>query len=80
MRLIFKEFSNSDIFNDFIEITENYNYDEIFKKYDIEYLILKNRETLNNIIKNDTNYNNIYQDDYFSIYKRNIGENNEKST
>ena len=68
--LYFKEFGNTDIFEDFISILEKYNYEEIFDKYNIEYVLINNNVALNYIIKNDINYKNIYQDKYFVIYER----------
>ena len=68
--LYFKEFGNTDIFEDYINILEKYNYEEIFEKYNTEYVLINNSEALNHIIKKDIKYKNIYQDEYFVIYER----------
>lgn len=62
-----------DIFMDFIE-TSNISkfYDDVFNKYNITHVICYDNSKLSMIIDktNDDNYNELYRDDYFVIYKR----------
>ncbi len=76
--LYLKEFGNSDIFEEFVNIKDKYEYEDIFDKYDIQYALLYNKEALNHIIKKDEKYKNIYQDDYFTLYERKVLLENEK--
>ena len=56
------------IFDDYIDI--EYNYQEVFKKYEITHVLVNNNSLLNNILNLDINYNKIYEDDYFILYVR----------
>ena len=76
--LYFKEFGNSDIFQDQIDIVKRFNYKEIFDKYNIQYALLYNNEQLNHVMKRDSNFKPIYNDGYFSIYEREMEKQNEK--
>ena len=62
-----------DIFMDFID-TSNIGlfYEDIFEKYDITHVITYENSKMNMIITktNDTNYKELYKDDYFVIYER----------
>lgn len=69
------EFSGleNDIFMDFIETSGiSKFYEDIFKKYNITHLITYENSKLSMIIKrtNDGNYEKLYEDDHFVIYKR----------
>ncbi len=69
------EFSGKkdDIFMDFIN-TSNIGefYEETFEKYDITHIITYKNSKINMIIKetSDPNYKELYEDNYFTIYKR----------
>ena len=47
-------------------------YENVFDKYDITHVILKKNTKLNMIIKKDENYKELYSDDNFVVYERNI--------
>lgn len=63
--------SKEDIFSDALAVPRlNSNYEEIFKKYGVNHVILyKNDDVITNI-KSDSNYKEIYSDGSFVIYKR----------
>ena len=69
------EFSGKkdDIFMDFIN-TSNIGrfYEDTFEKYDITHVITYKNSKMNMIIQktNDPNFEELYEDDYFTIYKR----------
>lgn len=70
--LYFREFNNKnlDIFDDSIKLHKKLDsYKKIFKKYDIDYVLLKKNDSLYYIIKTDENYEQIYKDKYFVIFK-----------
>ena len=67
--LYLKEFNGyDDIFNKFVNIDKNYN--SIFNKYNVDYVLVGNSNMLNYILRVDSNYNREYKDKYFSIYER----------
>ena len=62
-----------DIFSDFINTSAiSTFYEDIFEKYNITHVITYKNSKMNMIIKktNDKNYNQIYEDDYFTVYER----------
>ena len=66
-----KQFSgfDYDIFDDYEYIYNNYQ--EKFQFYDITHvLIYKNNNNLYNILKNDYNYEKLYEDDVFVLYEK----------
>ena len=66
-----KQFSGfkHDIFDDYAYITMNYS--EKFDFYGITHvLIYKEDNQLYNLLKNNKNYINLYEDDYFVLYER----------
>ncbi|MBR4619312.1 MAG: hypothetical protein IKO49_08410 [Bacilli bacterium] len=67
--LYFKEFNNIglDLFDEVIDI--NKNYEKVFSKYGVNYVLLSKNDILYYIIRKDNNYEEIYQDKYFVIYK-----------
>ncbi len=66
--LYLREFNKDcDVFDDYRVIKNN--YDEIFKKYDITHVLVENKGNLNQILKVNNNYSNIYSDSYFTIYQ-----------
>ncbi len=68
-----KEFNDTDILEEWWKtMSGSIHYDDTFKKYDIDYAILYNEEIINTYIQKDKNYEQVYKDDYFSVYvKRN---------
>ena len=69
------EFSGKkdDIFMDFIETSGIAKfYEDIFDKYDITHAIMYKNSKINMIISKtkDSNYEKLYEDDYFVVYKR----------
>lgn len=66
------EFNNTDIFFDYVKVfSGSIHYEDIFEKYNFTHILLYNSETINTYIKRDTNYNLIYEDEYFSLYESN---------
>ena len=47
-------------------------YETKFEKYDITHVIVMNNSKLNMFISRNDDYEQIYNDDYFSIYERNV--------
>ena len=67
------EFSgkDEDIFSDFLDISNfSMDYEDNFKKYGITHVILYQDAKLNNSLKLDKNYKQIYSDKHFVIYER----------
>ena len=66
-----------DIFSDYIN-TSNIGtyYEDKFEKYEIPHVITGQKTKLNMFLSRDGNYQELYSDDYFVIYKRitNTGE------
>ena len=67
-----KQFSglDYDIFDDYMNI--NYNYEATFKFYDITHVLLNkdNESSLYGMLKEDNNYEIIYEDKYFVLFKK----------
>lgn len=62
-----------DIFRDFINITNACNdYEEKFEHYGITHLLIYKNSTLDKVLRLDTNYNELYKDDNFILYQRNV--------
>ena len=67
------EFSgkDEDIFSDFLDISNfGMDYEDGFEKYGITHIILYQDAKLNNSLKLDNNYRQIYSDKHFVIYER----------
>lgn len=59
------------ILNDWLDASGgSVHYDELFEKYNITHALLYNEETINVYIKDDSDWNLIYQDDRFSLYEK----------
>lgn len=70
------EFNNTNIFFDYVKVFNgSINYKEVFEKYKFTHILLYNSELINTYIKDDSNYNLIYQDKYFSLYESKIQYN-----
>ena len=62
-----------DIFSDYINISSIGTYYETkFEKYDITHVIVVNNAKLNMFLSRDENYKQLYKDDNFVIYERNV--------
>jgi len=60
-----------DIFTDALAIPSlNSNYEEIFEKYNVRYVMLYANDDVNTNIASDSNYQSLYNDNSFVIYKR----------
>ncbi len=71
--LYLKEFNKKmDIFND--AVNYGYDYETIFKKYNINYVLTDNNNYLYYILNKDTNYIIEYNDDFFTIFRLNTLE------
>ena len=69
-----------DIFADFLSIEYNYEYENVFDKYQIDYVLLNKNYVLYHILKNNSNYPVIYQDNDYCLFLRIKENNNEKKT
>ena len=62
-----------DIFSDYINISSISTYYETkFEKYGITHVIVVNNAKLNMFLSRDENYKQLYKDDNFVIYERNV--------
>ena len=60
-----------DIFSDFLNISSIATYYENkFEEYEITHVLTGTNSKLNLLISRDSNYELLYRDDYFVIYKR----------
>ena len=63
--------SRADLFSDFLDISNfGMDYEDGFEKYGITHVILYQDAKLNNSLKLDNNYRQIYSDKHFVIYER----------
>lgn len=63
--------SKEDIFTEGLAVPNlNSNYEEIFEKYGVKHVILYNGDGVITNLNSDTNYEKIYNDNNFSIYRR----------
>lgn len=61
---------NKDIFSDALSVTgANNNYQKIFEKYDVRHVMIYNSTNLNIMLKKDSDYELLYDDGDFCIYK-----------
>lgn len=64
-----KEFNDVEILQDWFDVCKcRVHYDDIFKKYNIDYVLVYNKEGINTYLNKDSSYDKIYEDEYFSIY------------
>ena len=68
------EFNGSqDIFTDALAVPGlNSNYNEIFEKYDVRHIMLYSNDDVITKLNQDVRYSEIYSDNSFVIYKRNV--------
>lgn len=60
-----------DIFTDFINISNmNIDYETKFKEYGITHVLIYRNSKLNTFIAKDSNYEQVYIDQYFVVYER----------
>lgn len=60
-----------DIFTDFINISNmNIDYETKFKEYGITHVLIYRNSKLNTLIAKDSNYEQVYMDQYFVVYER----------
>lgn len=68
-----KDSEGRDIFSDYINISSIGTYYETkFEKYDITNVITYNNSKLNMFISRNDDYKQLYKDDHFVIYERNV--------
>lgn len=61
-----------DVFLDYMNVMQYKTYyEDIFNKYDINYILQPNNNWLITCLKYDNNYSIEYSDNYFTLYKRN---------
>lgn len=67
------EFNKKDIFYDALNIASlGVYYEDKFEEYGITHIITNADSKLKMLLEKDNNYTDIYQDDYFWIFQRNI--------
>ena len=67
-----KKFEGKDIFSEALNVSSlSTYYENVFKKYDVSHVITKANSKLNMLLSRDNNYELLYKDDNFKIYKRN---------
>ena len=68
--LYLNEFNKTNL-NIFDDMTKIYiNYEEKFKKYNMNYALVEKKEKLNYFLEKDNNFEKIYSDKYYIIYKQ----------
>ena len=68
-----EENEGRDIFSDYINISSiGTYYENKFEEYDITYVIVLKNTKLNMILSRNTEYKELYKDDYFVIYERDV--------
>lgn len=66
-----EEFNNTTILQDWLNVIRaNVHYEEIFEKYNIDYALIKNNTIEDTYLEKDSNYIQIYEDEYFSIHMK----------
>lgn len=68
--LYLKEFNGMDysIFNELNNIA--FKYEQVFVKHDVTHVLISKSEVLSVVLAKDSNYKNIYEDDYFVLFER----------
>lgn len=67
------EFNDTDVFYDYIQIVYgSEHYEDIFTRNDFTHILLYNNDIVHNYVKRDNNYKLLYEDEYFSLYERNV--------
>ena len=61
-----------DIFNDYYDVVDNLNYQEVFNYYDVTHILIIKNSMLDRQLKKDNAYKNIYYDKYFTLYERKL--------
>ena len=62
---------DKDIFSDSLSVTgANYNYQDIFEKYGVKHVMIYSSTDLNVMLRKDVNYEELYNDGNFCIYKK----------
>ena len=66
-----KEFNNTSILEDWLHASRlTGDYRLIFNKYNFNYVLLYKTEPLNIYVSNDKDYELVYSDEYFMLYKK----------
>lgn len=75
-----KNFKGKDIFSDYINTSGlSKYYENTFKNYGVTHIITKSNSKLNMFLSRDNNYELLYKDSNFRIYKRNsVDADNEE--
>ena len=72
-------YESRDIFSDFLNISSIATfYENKFEEYWITHVLTEKKSKLNLLISRDSNYERLYGDDYFVIYKRLSYANKER--
>ena len=68
-----EEKEGRDIFSDYINISSiNLYYEDKFEEYDITHVVVLKKSKLNMFLSRNKDYKELYKDDRFVIYERNI--------
>lgn len=59
-----------DIFNDYIDVIHNLEYEEIFEEYGVTHILFDKDEMLVKMLSTDENYEEIYSDNFFVLYEK----------
>ena len=67
------EYEGRDIFSDYINVSNiSTYYENKFEKYDITHVLIRKNSKLNMFISRDDNYDELYSDDNFVLYERDV--------
>ena len=65
-----KAYNDTEIFKDYIEVYRGIvAYDKIVDKYNLTHLLVNKDSIIDNYMKNDDGYKELYSDDYFVLYE-----------
>lgn len=69
------EFNDKDIFSDALNIAGlEVDYEDKFEEYGVTHIVIEKDSKLKMLLEKDDNYNKIYNDDFFYVFERIIGE------
>ncbi len=67
------KYHGRDIFSDYVNVSSiSVYYEDKFNEYGITHVLLKKNSKLNMLVKRDENYKELYSDNNFVLYERNV--------
>lgn len=70
-----KAYNDTEIFKDYLDVCDgNITYDELVDKYNLTHLLVEKGTLIDNYIKDDDGYKELYSDEYFVLYEVKIVE------